>query len=247
MNEQQSNNTIETPNPIVDKPQTVFSDSETVAILRDFLAADKPADATPLDILQTVYLLVRKAGDHDIYDSQQTLASRLGVDLTTVNRSQKRLASPLDWIARHQRRGRSSTLSVNVDKLPRHKKEPLVISQDARALAAFYRGLLEQKTGKTRWHKHWYTQQLPSAQNIINRCEGKPRRVSALELAKFCLEVAFDDPVLNHRAGKSLYELFRIWDKVFAAFDKMVEQGRAHKEAARAAQANEQKNGGNEQ
>jgi hypothetical protein len=216
MNHATIESAIETPNPIVnDNPKTLFSDSETVTLLRDFLASDKPEGTTPVDILQIVYLALRKAGDHSIFDAQQTIAKRLCVDVKTIARSQVRLAGPkMDWIARPRRRGRTSALSLKPENIPRNETKPLAITPDARELTTRYKRALVDKFRRKLPMKNWYSQQLPSAQNILNACNGDLTR------ARYIVGFALSHPTFKARAKKSLYHLFGIWKKVVKVCDE---------------------------
>ena len=89
-----------------------LSDTATLELIRGFLRAPKPEAAAPIDICLTIHLLNRKAVDHEIADSQLTLAQCFATDVTTVGRSLKRLQK-LGWGTALKRRGRTSLLAVN--------------------------------------------------------------------------------------------------------------------------------------
>jgi hypothetical protein len=95
---------IDTQGYIPGPPGTVLNDSATVNLLRDFLHTEKPPGTTPVDILHVIHLALRKAMDHNIFDSQLTLAHNFCVDIKTIVRSSKAvsknglaLPSPPTW------------------------------------------------------------------------------------------------------------------------------------------------------
>jgi len=53
------------------------NDTRLVMTIRSLLAAEKPKNTSPLDLLQTIRLLVQHADEKDVYVSQTTLAEEL--------------------------------------------------------------------------------------------------------------------------------------------------------------------------
>lgn len=99
---------------------------------------DKPATITPLDIAVISYLVLRKAFDHEIYDSQSTLAMRLATDYKAVKRSLARLDT-LGWITYRGRGiGKPKGISLNLEKLPAAQPIREKITPDASLLVDFY-------------------------------------------------------------------------------------------------------------
>ena len=189
-------------------PQSVISDTLTLEALRNFLSSPKPPSIGPVDVLHVVLLMLRKAQDHPIYDSQQTLARMFGCEVKTVARSQQLLASPrIDWLSRPQRPGRTRALMLCWQNLPGKDPLHLHISQDAGTLAFQYQGAL-RRLGRKRFQKQWLAQQLPSAQRIINECDGD------LVLAASMIGHALNHPRHSAKARQSLYNLYGRWKQV---------------------------------
>ena len=195
-----------------DKPagKNLLSNQVTVETIRNFLADEhKPTDLEPIDLLHMVYLMLRKAEDGGILDSQQLIARRLNCSVHTISRSQKRLAaSKLDYIARTRRKGRTSELSINIDKIPAEEPLRVMLSDDAARLAALYSIQLRTRRVRRKFPKHFVDLQKVSAQRILNTCSGN------LELAQRMIEHSLDMPLHRGKASKSLYHLFGIWPKV---------------------------------
>lgn len=154
----------------------------------------------------------RKAEDHEIFDSQQTIARAFGCDPQSIVRSQKRLQE-LGWLSRPQRRGRTNALSLNYENIPSEKAVQILVTQDARTLSLNYMTELENKGLKRKTSKHWFARQHFSAQKILNRCGEN------LELATKIVKFAIGHPRLVGKAKKSLYELNGAWSRVRSAYD----------------------------
>jgi len=195
---------------------TLLTDTATLATIRNFISAEKPASLNPVDILHIVYLMTRKAEDHSIFDSQQTLARGFNVDVKTIVRSQKRLAK-VDYLARPQRRGRTNLLSLNILKIPSEAPLLLKITQDAKDLTLRYQTAL-RKAGQKRFHKNWLAQQFPSAQRLLNECGGD------LDLTCWMLGYAMTTPPYISSFMKSLYHLAGRWPKIAAGYAVLQQQ-----------------------
>lgn len=192
--------------------KSLINDSVTLQSIRDFLASEKPANMTSTDVNQIVHLLSRKAQDHPIYDSQQTLSKVCACDVKTIVRSQKRLQK-LGWLSRPQRRGRTCALSLNYENIPSEKAVQKLISQDAKALVSRYVDELRTKFIRKKFPKHWLGQQRVSAQWLLDRCSGN------LELAEKIVKFAVSHPRLQNKAKKGLYELKGQWNRVRLVYD----------------------------
>jgi len=196
----------------------LLTDKLTVETIRNFLADEhKPQDLEPVDLLFMVYLMLRKAEDGGIQDSQQTLARRFGCSVKTIWRSQNRLKSKSnsDYIACVRRVGRTSEVSLNVENIPAEKSLRLLLSEEATRLAAWYKGEL-QKRHRKKFPKRFTEQNTPTAQRILNDCGGN------VDLAKRLLEFALGPSMYRKAAMNGLYKLFERWPKVkrsYAAYN----------------------------
>jgi hypothetical protein len=195
---------------------SLISDSVTVKTLRDFLASPKPAGMTPVDVLHVIQLTLRKAEDHPIYDSQQTLARAFCCDDKTIVRSQKRLEK-LKWLSRPQRKGRTNALSLNHENIPTETSLRTLVTADAKKLAAIYQRAL-MKAGRKRFPKFWLGQQFLSAQRILDRCDGD------VQIAADIVTYALHARLYRARAMKSLYTVLGAFPKIAAAYLAQHEQ-----------------------
>jgi hypothetical protein len=187
---------------------SLLTDRITVQTLRDFLSDEnKPADLGPVDLLQMVYLMLRKAEDGGIVDSQQTLARRLGCSVKTIGRSQKLLASKVEFIARVRRKGRTSELTINVENIPAEAPLRLILTEEATRLAAWYKGELKKRHRK-KFQKRFTEHNMVTAQRILNDCGGD------VDLAKSLVEFALDPGMYRIAAMKGLYTLFERWPRL---------------------------------
>jgi hypothetical protein len=195
-------------------PCSVISDTATVDAVRRFLADEtKPSNLEPIDLLQIIYLMTKKAEDHAVVDSQQTLARRFNCSVHTIARSQKRLASgKVDYISRHRRRGQSSTLALNHENIPAEAIVRLRVSEDAGTLANWYKSELQRGGLKKRFPKHFVGNQKVSAQRILNECGGD------LALAKLVIAHAIIHPSHRKRSADSLYNLHGRWRQIVKTF-----------------------------
>jgi hypothetical protein len=197
---------------------SLLSNGTTLATIRNFLASEKPASITPLDILQMVHFMTCKAEDHDTYYAQQTLARMFNTDPRSVARSQQRLASPeIDWIARPQRRGRANAVSIKYQNVPAEEILRLKITPEAQQLALRYQTAL-RKCGRKKFPAQWLRQQFPSAQRIINDCGGD------VELAARKIGHALGDPRHRKKAMLGLYHVYGRWRKIEESFDASQQQ-----------------------
>jgi hypothetical protein len=189
----------------------VNDDSTTLETIRNFLASEKPTCITPVDILQMIHFITKKAEDHDIFDSQQTLARMFNADARTIQRSQERLASPeIDWIARPQRRGKTNAIAIKYEKVPAEEILRLKITDDARQISLRYQQAL--KRFRKKFPAHWLSQQFPSAQRILNACNAD------VELAARLIGHALSHPLHAKRSRHSLYHLYGRWNKILETY-----------------------------
>jgi hypothetical protein len=210
----------------MEKSSSLITDSVTLQSLRDFLISEKPSSITPVDVLHVVHLITRKAEDHQIYDSQQTLARAFACDVKTVVRSQKRLEK-LRWLSRPQRRGRTNALSLNYENIPSEKSVRTLVTQNARHLSARYQNDLRRMGLKKKFPKTWLERQFLSAQRILDKCDGD------VDLAARIIGHALNNPRHRNKSKKSLYEVLGQWHKVKHSYDA------EHPEHQAAEQANQ--------
>jgi hypothetical protein len=215
----------QTPSEIEPPNAGSLTDHQIIALTLAFLAAQKPTDITPVDVLVVVYLIQRRAFDHPINDSQYTMSQRLGCEPKTISRSLERLASPqINWITRSKRQGRSDGLALIHDNLPLADSERLRITQDAKMLAGRYQMAL-QKAGRRRFPKGWLGQQCVSAQRILNHCAGD------LTLSRHMVGHAISTPMHKVAARQSLYHLLRRWKSVEVSYSTYLQKQRAKQDA----------------
>ena len=191
--------------------RSLISNTRTLETIRDFLSASKPPKMTPVDVLHICYLTLKKAEDHGITDSLQTLARAFGCDLKTVQRSQERLVKH-GWLSRIRRRGRTSELSLNIENIPHEAALRVKITPEARQLALLYQLGLRKHFGRKKFPKYWLENQALSAQRILNECAGD------LALARKILGHAVSHPLHRGKSKKSLYELFGRWPKIMVTY-----------------------------
>jgi hypothetical protein len=192
------------------KSNSLISDKVTVQTLRDFLASPKPPAMTPVDILHVIQLTLRKAEDHPIFDSQQTLSQAFNVDAKTIVRSQQRLEK-IGWLSRPQRRGRTNALSLNIENIPTEKVLRSLVTSEAKQISVRYQIAL-QKMGRKKFPKAWLARQFVSAQRILDTCGGD------MDLVARLMTHALNTPQHRNKATKSLYELLGRWPKVVQSY-----------------------------
>lgn len=196
----------------MNEDSTLLNNATTLDTIRNFLASEKPASITPLDILQMVHFMTVKAEDHDTFYSQQTLARMFNADTRSVARSQQRLASTeIDWVARPQRRGKTNAVSIKYSNVPAEEILRLKITPEAQNLAVRYQTAL-RKRGRKKFPAHWLKQQFPSAQRILNDCSGD------VELAAEMVGYALYDPHHRKKAMQGLYHTYGRWRKIEDAY-----------------------------
>lgn len=185
----------------------LLTDNVTVASIRDFLSNEtKPEYLEPVDIIHVIYLMARKAEDHGIIDSKLTLSKRFNCSPSTVVRSRERLQKA-GYIGVERRRGRTNSTAINVENLPAEATLRSKITPEAERLAERYcAGLI--KLGKKKFSKYFKSNQIPTAQRVLDSCQGD------IVLATNLIDHALDNPTHSKKAKKSLYELFGRWSKV---------------------------------
>jgi hypothetical protein len=196
----------------------LLNNSSTLATIRNFLASEKPANITPLDILQMIHFMSCKAEDHDTFYFQQTLARMFNTDPRSVARSQQRLASPeIDWIARPKRRGKTNAVSIRFQNVPAEEILRLKITPEAHKLALRYQTGV-RKCGRKKFPAQWLPQQFLSAQRILNECDGD------IEFAARMIGHALGDPRHYKRAMLGLYHVYGRWRKIQATYETCQQQ-----------------------
>jgi hypothetical protein len=191
-------------------------------LLNLFCDENKPQEITPLDLAMVGYLISRKAFDHEIFDSQSTLALRLSADYKAVKRSLERL-DELGWITyRGRGNGLPKAISLNIDKLPAAQPIRDKITPDASRLVDYYlvlkRSSVNNKTptiqngklieAKLKLPRNWSQRQLPSAQRLLTRY-GDYEKAAQVVYALFHHEV----PGIQSKARRSLHNLLNMLPK----------------------------------
>ena len=193
---------------------TLLGDHEVLDILRRLDSpANRPSELFPIDYHVMSYLVRRRAIDHEIYDSEQTIARALGYkDRETIAASLVRLEK-VGWITvRHRGNWNTLAIQINCDRLPACASVRDKISKEAGLLALWYKGELE-RNGIRKFHKNWLKRSEPSAQNILTRLEGKVG--SAIELAKYILAFGFKQPHWKRLLMRgSLYHVEKYFNKI---------------------------------
>lgn len=205
----------------------------TIITLQDLLFSEnKPDELKPVDIALITYLLLRQTEDHFIFDSQLTLANRLGCERKTIGDSVKRLEA-LKWITTNEpwqwnpttkrktrRMGSTVGLAVNLDKLPqamdrtKHSKP----SPEAVRLAMKHTGsLIKWGVGK-RTDKNFKSQQEHAAQRII---DGMGGYLEAIDLWNF----AQNDRRFKKSVKTSLYAMRTRLSPMKEAFEAAIAAG----------------------
>jgi hypothetical protein len=159
------------------------------------------------------YLVRRRAIDHEIVDSQQTITDALGYkDRETIEASLVRLEKA-GWITvRSRGNWNTNAIQVNVDAVPALARVRDKITKEAGALAVWYKGQLERK-GIRKFHKNWLKRSEPSAQRLLTQCSGKSG--SEIEIARGVMGWGFEQPKWRRLLmSGSLYHVGRFFNKI---------------------------------
>lgn len=200
---------------------SLIDSSTTNAVLLNFLSSPKPPGIGPLESCLVALLMLRKAEDHPVFDSQQTLAQMFGVSQRTIVRAQQELER-IGWLSRPQRRGRTNSLSLNHENIPAEEPLRVKVTPQAGRLVIAYQTIL-QRMGRKRFPKHWLSQQKLSAQRMIDRCGGDGG------LAVRILGHALGSPLHKKKSMKSLYDVLSRWHKITKTYYEQVELEQAQK------------------
>ena len=200
----------------------LLSNTATVEVLQRLLFSEsKPAKLLPLDIIVLAYLIVRRCEDHEIFDSQDTIAKRVCSEYKAVARSLERLQK-LGWITFTSRGpGRSKAIGINLEKFPAAQPIRDRITEESRILAREYVKELVKVEPRRRFPKGWVERQFPSAQRILTLCGGDA------QLAYSMMAFAFMHHNLMKRARKSLYEMLKVWPTINCKYQDRVGSARA--------------------
>lgn len=216
---------------------TLLGDHEVLDILRRLdNPTNRHSELFPIDNYVMSYLVRRRAIDHEIYDSEQTIARALGYkDRETIAASLVRLEK-VGWITvRHRGNWNTLAIQINFDRLPACASVRDKISKEAGLLALWYKGKLE-RNGIRKFHKNWLKRSEPSAQNILTRLEGKVG--SAIELAKYILAFGFEQPHWKRLLMRgSLYHVEKCFNKILRECE-FWRQSQAKKQATDAQRMN---------
>jgi DNA-binding MarR family transcriptional regulator len=193
---------------------TPSSNHVTIDVLqRLYFSESKPKQLKPIDLSVLSYLILRRTADHNIYDSQQTIAERLGSERKAVASSLARLQK-LGWVTVGGRgNGRSNAISIHLDGLPAAQPIRAKITQDAKLLAFKYQQALS-KMGRRKFPKNWAVRQAPSAQRVLTKCGGD------LAHARAIVSHALNSSAYKKRGSISLYHLLTVWSGVTRSFQE---------------------------
>jgi hypothetical protein len=191
-----------------------MTDEKLVMALRALLCAeDKPADVTPLDLLQTARLLVQHADEKDVYTSQDTLAEQLCSSVDSIARSQERL-SKLGWVITRKGgyRGRTNLYQVDLDKLPIADLKRTMVSPDAKNLAIQLGRQFKVDNRKGKHNRGWVQKWSFIVQGLIDRSGGDIKHV--YDVVNF----AWAHPDYTKKVAEGPAALKSVWRKLTAAY-----------------------------
>jgi DNA-binding MarR family transcriptional regulator len=185
-------------------------DRATMETLRNLYFSEGKAGLITSDIATATYLLLRKAEDHQIDDSAETIAKRLNLERKAVGVSLSRLEKA-GYIILSKRAGKPMGMSINYENMPATRNLATAVTDDAKLVAGKYTQALDRyKLGskRERQKKGWYPRQQVNAQKLLNYCDGD------VDLCRKMIAHALGNPDLKLRAAQGLYHMWSIWKKV---------------------------------
>jgi hypothetical protein len=188
-----------------------MNDSQITSTIRHLLSAEnKPADFSPLDLLQTVRLLVQHADEKDVYVAQHTIAQQLCSSPDAIQKSQKRLHKR-GWIVVRKGgyKGRTNNYHVELDKLPIADLSKTVISAEGLALATKY-ALAANVPLKRRRKKGFKQQWAFTIDKMKKKCSGH------IDIVESLCGFALKHPTYREKALRGPAELLKVWPKLVA-------------------------------
>jgi len=198
--------------------EKLLSDNSIVEqLLNLYTSEEHPSKLQPIDIALVTYLVLRRTHDHEIFDSQLTIAQRLCSDRRAVAHSFDRLKS-IKWISVRKRgRGMTDAIALNVESLPATRKLRQKITPEARELAERYQ-LALRALGPRRFTKNWLSRQAANAQIILGFCDGN------LELARRLVGFAIRKSRHQKKARISLYHARMVWSRIVQEYQEWATQ-----------------------
>jgi len=197
-------------------PEPLQSDRASCDVLRRLYFSESKSGLLPVDLNLLTYLVLRKAADHAIDDSEGTLSRRLCIERKAIQRSIARLALT-GWITVNGRGiGRSKSISLNLERFPAAQPIRERVTANAKQIAAEYYAALVRVDRKHKFPKGWIQRQQPSAQRLIDRCGGDAKK------ARDMVAVGFNDPKLQKRVRTSLYHATLIFPQLERAYEKRI-------------------------
>lgn len=213
--------------------------ANTLTILHNlYFSENKPETLQPLDLALATYLLLRQTEDHFIWDSQDTLATRLGCDRGTIKRAIDRLVAAGWVLTKAQTRfsektkrttramGKTVGLAINLDGLPDYDDRATrpAVSEDAKELARRHTAFLDHGRKPRRRHKGFGAMQGRAAQRLLDDWGD-------LETVRKIFNWAKDDPRFEKAAHRSLYEFRRRSKAIWRAWQVQLSQSAAESPA----------------
>ena len=192
-----------------------MTDEQIMQTIRRLLASDpKPSDCRPIDLLQTIRLLLQHGDERDVYVSRATLATELACAESVIYESQQRLKT-YGWLSVRQgkHKGRSNGFIVHLDKLPVADLTRTVVSGPARLLAVQYGDVLKRTNKKRRLMKGWQ-QRFGFAFELLltKKCGGDEA------MLRNVVNFALQDPRYQVKALRGPHELRRCWFSLLSDF-----------------------------
>jgi hypothetical protein len=187
----------------------LLTDKVTVDVLQRLIfSEEKPSKLLPIDLVIMTYLVLRRCEDHEIFDSQLTIAERTCTEWKAVGRSLKRLQK-VGWVTvTYRGRGRTKAIAINLDTFPAAQPVRELVTEGAKVLVREYVSELQKVDPHRRLLQGWVNRQWPSAQRIVTLCDGD------VQLAYSMMGHAFMWPTLKKRARTSVYNMLKIWPMV---------------------------------
>lgn len=171
----------------------------------------QPSRLQPIDIAFVTYLLLRRTQDHEIFDSQFTIAQRLRSDRRAVARSLARLKAAGWFSVRKRGRAQTAAIALNIGSLPATRTLREKVTPEAGQLAFRYQRAV-QRIRPRRFSKSWLSRQVVNAQIILGLCDGNLERAAAI------LTHGITKSRHQRKARISLYHARMVWPQIVESY-----------------------------